>query len=78
MQDFYRLAEGVLLSEARMVASKACYKLVQDMNYEAGITAIITYKADCKHEKVPKEAARNMRLTREQFLEVRSVSPFDL
>lgn len=70
MQDFYRLADGVTLTDARRVASTACYKLVQDMNYEARIAAIIFYKGDREHVKVKKEEARNLRLTREQFLSV--------
>ena len=67
MQDFYRLEEGVPPAMACEVANKACYKLVADMNYEARIQAIITYHASI-NVKVKKEQARNMTMTREQFL----------
>ena len=69
MQDFYRLEEGVPPAMAREVANKACYKLMADMNYEARILTIITYHASI-NEKVKKEQARNMTMTREQFLSV--------
>ena len=61
------MEEGVPPAMAREVANKACYKLVTDMNYEPHIQAIITYHASI-NEKVKKEQARNMTMTREQFL----------
>ena len=70
MQDFYRLEPGVQLQMANAVAANACHKLVQDMNYEARIAAVITYKGDTENVKVTKEEARNMFLTREEFIKV--------
>ena len=52
------------------MANKACYKLVADMLYEVHIQAVIDYRARIKKVKVKKEVARNMRLTREQYLQV--------
>ena len=69
MQDFYRCEEG-MLSMAMQVANKACYKLMADMLYDTCIQAIIDYKACIKHMKVGKPVARNIRLTREQYLQV--------
>ena len=64
-----RCEEGLLL-RALEVSNNACYKLVADMHYETRILAIITYSAHIERLKVKKEVARNMRLTREQFLQV--------
>jgi len=69
VRDFYRCEEG-MLSMAMQVANKACYKLVADMLYEVHIQAVIDYRARIKKVKVKKEVARNMRLTREQYLQV--------
>ena len=52
------------------MANRACYKLVKDMHYEARIQAVIQYCADHEKRKVKKEDARNMFLTREQYLMV--------
>jgi len=49
------------------VANTACVKLV---HYEARVQAIITYCTRFEQRKVKKEVARNMRLTREQFLQI--------
>ena len=37
-----------MIPRAMQVASKACYKLVADMLYEARIQAVIDYKAKIK------------------------------
>jgi hypothetical protein len=68
MQDFFRCQEGYEARAAR-VAHEACKKLVKDMHYEARIQAIVTYHAGIR-VKVTKTEARNMRLTREQYLGV--------
>ena len=66
IHDFFRCTKGYE-AKAAQVAHKACYKLVTDMNYEPHIQAIITYHASI-NVKVKKEQARNMTMTREQFL----------
>ena len=53
-----------------MVATKACKKLVTDMHHETRIQTIITYYGSKLGEKVSKEEARKMTLTRDQYLEV--------
>jgi len=69
MQTYFRCEEG---SEARadLVATKACKKLVTDMHHETRIQTIITYYGSKLGEKVSKEEARKMMLTRDQYLEV--------
>lgn len=57
------------MARANHVADQACYKKVADMLYEARIQAIITYNA-MRQIKVTKAQARDMRLTKEQFLTV--------
>ena len=53
------------------VGSKACYKLVADMLYEARIQVVIDYKARIEKVKIYKGPARDIRLTREQYLRVK-------
>jgi len=55
---------------AALVAHKTYYKLVTDMHYEARVQAIVTYNATNLGTKISKAEARNMRLTREQHLQV--------
>jgi hypothetical protein len=52
------------------VAHKAYYKLVKDMHYEARVEAVVTYNARFIGRKINKTEARNMTLTREQYLQV--------
>ena len=52
------------------VADTICRKLVKDMPYEVRVQAIITYCVDVEKRKVDKDVARNMFLTREQYLRV--------
>ena len=52
------------------MADTACRKLVKDMHYKARVQAVITYCADVEKRKVGKDVARNMFLTREQYLRV--------
>ena len=69
MQDFYRW-EDRTLPEAMMVANMACYKLVADMLYEARVQTVVDYKARIEKVKVKKPAARDIRLTRKQYVQV--------
>ena len=69
MQDIYRCQEGMLL-KAMQVANTACYKLVADMLYETRVHAVVDYKARIEKVKVKKPAARDIRLTREQYVQV--------
>ena len=55
---------------AAQVADTACRKLVKNMHYEVRVQAVITYRANVKKRKVGKDVARNMFLTREQYLRV--------
>ena len=69
MQTYYRCEEGF---EARVeqVTTKACKKLVSDMHHEVCIQAILTYYGSKLGERKTKKDAREMQLTREQYLEV--------
>ena len=69
MQDFYRWEDGTL-PVTTMAANTACYKLVADMLYEACIQAVVDYKAHIENVSVKKPAARDIRLTREQYVQV--------
>ena len=73
MQDFYR-SEEEMMPRAMQVASKACYKLVEDMLYETRIQAVIDYKARVEKVKIYQGPARDIRLTREQYLQVNTQS----
>ena len=59
------------MPRAMQVASKACYKLVDDMLYEARIQAVIDYKARIEKVSNYKGPTRDIRLTREQYLRVK-------
>ena len=59
------------MPRAMQVASRACYKLVVDMLYEAHIQAVIDYKARIEKVRIYKRPARDIRLTREQYLRVK-------
>ena len=63
-----------MMPRAMQVASKVCYKLVADMLYEARIQAIIDYKAKIKKVRIYNGPARDIRLTREQYLRVNTQS----
>jgi len=59
------------MTVAREVANTACHKLVADMLYEARIQAVIDYKARIEKVRIYKGPARDIRLTREQYLRVK-------
>ena len=69
MQDFYRCMEG---HEARAneQAHMACYKLVKDMHYKTRVQAVILYCANYEDRSVKKPAAKDIFLTRDQYLKV--------
>ena len=69
MQTYYRCEEG-FEARAEQATTKACKKLITDMHHEVRIQAIITYYGSKLGEKVSKEEARKMTLTRDQYLEV--------
>lgn len=69
MQDFFTCEDGYE-EEADRVAHNRCYKLVKDMHYEAQVQCVINYGASFLRQKIKKEEARNLKLTKEQYLEV--------
>ena len=69
MQDFFR-CEAEYEARADVVATTSCKKLVVDMHYEARIQSIVTYHNFVLGEKVTKQQARTMLLTRDQYLQV--------
>jgi hypothetical protein len=71
MQDFFRCEAGYE-ARADVVATTSCKKLVVDMHYEARIQAIVSYHGSVLGEKVTKQQARTMSLTRDQYLQVKS------
>ena len=69
MQDFYRCMEGQEARENEL-AHMAYYKLVKDMHYEARVQAVILHYAEFEKRSVKKEVARELLLTRDQYLKV--------
>ena len=69
MQDFFRCDAGYE-ARADVVATTSCKKLVVHMHYEARIQAIVSYHGSILGEKVTKQQARTMSLTRDQYLQV--------
>ena len=69
MQTYYRCEEG-FEARAEQVTTKACKKLITDMHHEARIQAIVTYYGSKLGERKTKKGAREIQLTREQYLEV--------
>jgi hypothetical protein len=67
MQDFFRCEVGYE-ARADVVATTSCKKLVMDMHEEARIQAIVSYHGSILGEKVTKQQARTMSLTRDQYL----------
>jgi hypothetical protein len=69
MQLYYRCEEGFEV-RAEAVLTKACKKLIVDIHYEAHVQAIVTYRRSILGEDVKKPQARNMTLTRDQYMQV--------
>jgi hypothetical protein len=67
MQDFFRCEVGYE-ARADVVATTSCKKLIMDMHYEARIQAIVSYHGSVLGERVSKQQARTMSLTRDQYL----------
>ena len=59
-----------MMTVTHEVANMACHKLVADMLYEARVQATYDYKHRIEGVKIDKKDARNIILTREQFLMV--------
>ncbi|GJN03217.1 hypothetical protein PR202_ga20635 [Eleusine coracana subsp. coracana] len=66
--DFYRCETGYK-NRAKIVAHHACPKLVRNMFYEAHIQAVIVYHVQHLKVKVTKTQARNMKLTRDEYMQ---------
>jgi hypothetical protein len=69
MQDFFRCEAGYE-ARADVVATMSYKKLIVDMHYEVRIQAIVSYHDSVLGEKVTKQEARTMSLTRDQYLQV--------
>jgi hypothetical protein len=69
MQDFFRCEAGYK-ARADVVATMSCNKLVVDMHYKAQIQATVSYQGSVLGEKVTKQEAQTMSLTRDQYLQV--------
>jgi hypothetical protein len=67
MHDFFRCEAGYE-ARADVVATTRCKKLVVDMHYEARIQAIVSYHGSILGERVSKQQAQTMSLTRDQYL----------
>ena len=69
MQTHFRCVDGEE-EEAAKVVRNSCKKKVSEMWYEARIGAAINYHARVLGQKLPKEEARSVTLTRDQYLQV--------
>ena len=69
MQDFFKYAEDYEARAAKAL-DKSFRGRISDMHYEVRLQAIIDYCAVYEHQKVKKEDARLMHLTKEQYLKV--------
>ena len=69
MQDFFRCEEGYE-ANADAMTDKATKELVKDMHYEARIQAVIHYHAEILRVRLPKSAARTMKVTSKPYLKV--------
>jgi len=69
MQDFYRCDEGYE-EPAEIVAHNRCVKLVKDMHYEVQVQCVINYCAHFVNQKIGKPEVRELKLTREQYLQI--------
>ena len=52
------------------MVDKTAKKLIKDMHFEVRIQAMIQYHAKILRVRLPKSAARTMRLASEQYLKV--------
>jgi hypothetical protein len=64
MQDFFRCEVGYE-ARADVMTTTSYKKLIVDMYYEARIHAIVSYHGSVLGEKVTKQQARTMSLTRD-------------
>jgi hypothetical protein len=69
LQTFFRYEEGPE-ERAKKNLVKSARNRISDMHYEERLTCIIKYYATRLGQKITKTQARQMSLTREQFLEV--------
>jgi hypothetical protein len=69
MQLYFKCEEGFEV-RAEAVLQQACKKLTGDMHYEARPQAIVTYHRSILREDIKKPEARQMMLTKEQFIAV--------
>jgi hypothetical protein len=75
MQTFFR-CEDDKEERADMCLKSSCKKRVTDMHHEVKHQTVITYYALVLGQKIGKEEARRMMLTRKQFLEVHECQLF--
>ena len=68
ISNYYRCEKG-FEAKTEQVTTKACKKLVTDMHHEARIEAIVTYYRSKLGERKTKKDAREMQLTREQYVD---------
>jgi hypothetical protein len=69
MQSYFKVEPG-RENIADQTAHKACQKHVSDMIHEARVQAHIDYYRSIKKEPLNKAGARNVTLTKEQYLQV--------
>jgi hypothetical protein len=74
VQNYYKLEEG-MKAVAELVITKACTKLVVDLHYEGRLQCIINWHRAILREKITKDDARTLQLTRDEYIQV-AIEPF--
>ena len=69
MQTYFKCADG-FEARADEVLIKACRKRVTDMHHEVKVQAVVTYYGSKLGQRISKLEARQVTLTRSQYIEV--------
>jgi hypothetical protein len=72
IQDFFGCQDGCE-DAAALVLTKACKRGVKDLHYEARVQDVITFNGAYLGKKVRKKEAREMMLTKEEYMKVNVV-----
>jgi len=70
LRFIFKMGTVTYEERAAIVADNRCVKLVKDMHYEAQVQCIINFCALFLKQKIGKPEARELKLTREQYLQV--------
>ena len=72
--NYYKFEEGTQAA-AELVVTKSCKKLVVQLHHEGRLQCIVNWHRAILGEKITKEDARTMQLTRDEYIQV-AIEPF--